>query len=1034
MDASVARERITSVIKPDSITSSQGDFLATHVAVGGLELLNKFEFMPPNSRRYSESEVYESLVLNPDNRHQFVAVYGQSGTGKSHLIRWFEAKFRNDKLGNEVVLFIRRSDNTLKGTIRQLLSTPEVQAIANREAYERLVKATTFEDESKLKGRIYYDFVNEVECDEGTHGIALPNTRRKRLVAFLQNDRVKEHLMSSDGPIERIYSRIAENSNVDRDTIAQFEVEDFVISPDLCGEMYSSADPKAIREARALMADDSRSEEAKKIVDYLNQFVNDVVQRSAGIQPGDFRDIFQDIRRGLAQIGKSLTLFIEDVTSFTGVDDALLDALLVDHDSDTSLCRVSSFVGTTNNYLQHNFKDNHKDRITRYVYIPSGLFEEEKLFEFVARYLNAMSLRSETIDKWVEGHAHESEYPVHEVREGANWEYVEVNGGKYLCLYPFTRHSIRFFYEHVLTDGQQTPRYIIRDIIEPVVNDILYNKESFPSDSGLSISFDQRLAYRINTELENKRQADRLLRFLTIWGDGSVYQKKVDRVTYYSSIREDILSDLGFPDFTLLKKEASNQQPQKPPVNTKTQEEKNPTPESSSKRQVVPNDVRDKVDKAMTALSEWAGGKPIDVSSTGGTQGVLNNALRDLNLFVETAINWQAEGISIDNIKKIRDSKRKFVSLDNQPRQQREGFYVLPAKMDSWAIVSAFVRWRHYGKKSWNYEDADFDVFVVTSWVQSIKDNLVSAVNDEKDTGVSYIQAALCSEAYRMILLGGYKGDTLKSFGIDDLYKDMQTTIGSTFHCEEWTSLVALLSQKNDDHMNTETVREYFNLQQGTGISVTVLDYPRFSKALSEAKSHDLTLPGETLKHKDSVVPRDRVFQYYAKIEQRIGQVAEAEAKKARELLAIIDRYLYDEEYGIDEDAILDFVEAAKKFYSEASKSKMSVAFCSVDQIKKNATRISSAIKRTRQALEKDAPLDIILVFSTDPLCYLVLLSEFLKRLQNDLNKAEVWLDTQERQLRTTAGLAASTELYQNESTSVDECIALLNGGAEYDR
>lgn len=122
MDASVARERITSVIKPDSITSSQGDFLATHVAVGGLELLNKFEFMPPNSRRYSESEVYESLVLNPDNRHQFVAVYGQSGTGKSHLIRWFEAKFRNDKLGNEVVLFIRRSDNTLKGTIRQLLS------------------------------------------------------------------------------------------------------------------------------------------------------------------------------------------------------------------------------------------------------------------------------------------------------------------------------------------------------------------------------------------------------------------------------------------------------------------------------------------------------------------------------------------------------------------------------------------------------------------------------------------------------------------------------------------------------------------------------------------------------------------------------------------------------------------------------------------------------------------------------------------------------------------------------------------------
>ena len=32
MDIAMAKDRLASVVKPDSITASQGDFLATHVA------------------------------------------------------------------------------------------------------------------------------------------------------------------------------------------------------------------------------------------------------------------------------------------------------------------------------------------------------------------------------------------------------------------------------------------------------------------------------------------------------------------------------------------------------------------------------------------------------------------------------------------------------------------------------------------------------------------------------------------------------------------------------------------------------------------------------------------------------------------------------------------------------------------------------------------------------------------------------------------------------------------------------------------
>ena len=73
------------------------------------------------------------------------------------MIRWFAARYEQSKPKDEVVLFIRRSDNTLKGTIRQLLEKPEVQGISNKEIYERLVKASISVEENKLKDLIYHN-------------------------------------------------------------------------------------------------------------------------------------------------------------------------------------------------------------------------------------------------------------------------------------------------------------------------------------------------------------------------------------------------------------------------------------------------------------------------------------------------------------------------------------------------------------------------------------------------------------------------------------------------------------------------------------------------------------------------------------------------------------------------------------------------------------------------------------------------------------------------------------------------------------
>ena len=66
-----------------------------------------------------------------------------------------------------------------------------------------------------------------------------------------------------------------------------------------------------------------------------------------GLEPGDFEQVFLEIRRELKRQGKSLTLLIEDITAFTGVNVALLNVLSYNNTGMyEDLCRISSIIGT----------------------------------------------------------------------------------------------------------------------------------------------------------------------------------------------------------------------------------------------------------------------------------------------------------------------------------------------------------------------------------------------------------------------------------------------------------------------------------------------------------------------------------------------------------------------------------------------------------------------------------------------------------------------------------------------------------------
>ena len=98
----------------------------------------------------------------------------------------------------------------------------------------------------------------------------------------------------------------------------------------------------------------------------------------------------------------------------------------------------------------------------------------------------------------------------------------------------------------MLEKGHQTPRYIIRDIIEPVVRDAIFNKENFPSIDVKIVNVNTTLSFRIHSQLDDQDAADRLLKFMSVWGNGSPDQYEENGKIYISAISKDMYDDFSF--------------------------------------------------------------------------------------------------------------------------------------------------------------------------------------------------------------------------------------------------------------------------------------------------------------------------------------------------------------------------------------------------------------------------------------------------------------------------------------------------------
>ena len=336
MNKEIAATRLAEVIKVDTTSNTPADFLATHVPFRHIKLKHGGG-LGQDFEDVSEEDIWETYVRSPGDRHQFMVVQGANGTGKSHLIRWLDTKFQAQPPDGEVVIFIRRSDNTLKGTIRQLLELPELQSLPQKEVYERLTVAGQSVKPQELKNELYHSLLAKVQTDiQSGNTDILKRGRKKQLLSLLSNQTFcEEYLMNpvdDNAPLERIYRRVANDAKLKgyNEEPARFQSSDFRMPPEFLERLEGDqADVKATDYIYELLEPDEDLPTATAA--YLNQFVDEVIQKAAGVHPGDFESIFAAIRHELYRQGQRLTLLIEDITSFTGINESLLNVLIDEH-------------------------------------------------------------------------------------------------------------------------------------------------------------------------------------------------------------------------------------------------------------------------------------------------------------------------------------------------------------------------------------------------------------------------------------------------------------------------------------------------------------------------------------------------------------------------------------------------------------------------------------------------------------------------------------------------------------------------------
>lgn len=456
-------------------------FLATHVTL-------PVERLKPSSDTTDENAILRCVneaLERAGRQNLVVAITGPSGSGKSHLVRWVRAHLNDEDPTIEIV-YIPRRVTTLReitqlllhhlgGDIANELQVELDQAIGNTgpkqlglSLFNRLTEMLSYKP--MTQGLAYSETflpVIESEGDDVLHG---------GLAYLLGNDKVRDHLLSPGGTIDRLaHSILGTRGDVAEDLIADkpaFTAEELQLHR-LTG-VKSGLPAHAMTALNMLMKDVGREAAAS----LLNVHRDAAVQEVLGLRQGrGLHEVFSDARKRLRD--RQLVLMFEDLALMDFVEGAVLDEFANHGDAEHAPLRVI-FAVTDDKYA--TLAETIEGRVTDHFAVgeaPLNALDEAGVARrnrFIGLYFNAARVgRTDLVEAYRKGplppnRCTACKYRVecHQAFGAADTQIGPVG------LYPLNATAIGHGLAHLANDRHQrhrvlTPRVVIDELVKFVL-------------------------------------------------------------------------------------------------------------------------------------------------------------------------------------------------------------------------------------------------------------------------------------------------------------------------------------------------------------------------------------------------------------------------------------------------------------------------------------------------------------------------------------------------------------------------------------
>jgi hypothetical protein len=395
-------------IRPEAENPADSVFLAVHQTMRFI----RRSFGSSTGEEKSEKQLLSEFLKDDPSGRVIIPILGESGIGKSHVIRWLDVKLRQlaDSPKRHVIRIPKSS--SLKSVLGLILKN--LEGSGYDDIRRQLHNAREQMDAITARQRVRAELLSAIEkkANEATRRIAQAresgnapdpqdilwqNHGDNRYLPAIFGDAAASRLFmdgtpSRPGIFAELARHLTKDTSIKESPRRQFEEDDFVIPPELVDEITSQGGRLAIKYLQRLGSTNGRDRaDATRL---LNEIVDDAIKPLATPADTSLSELFYDIRRQLLNEGRELVLLVEDFAVLAGIQGALFDAMIregeVSGKAEACVMRTALAV-TTGYFLQF---DTVKTRATYGWYIDEVPEDDEdvtvdRFCDFFGAYLNA---------------------------------------------------------------------------------------------------------------------------------------------------------------------------------------------------------------------------------------------------------------------------------------------------------------------------------------------------------------------------------------------------------------------------------------------------------------------------------------------------------------------------------------------------------------------------------------------------------------------------------------------------------------------